>query len=279
MSRSIGTVIRMNYGGAPEAQMTLRAYVDVLLRHRGIVLLSALVVFIMVVALSLVQKPLYQASAEVLVSRQSLASVLTGTADPNETNDFERILETQARVARAPEVVRRTVEAIGVDMSRRKFLQRSQVAAQPDADLIQFTFEASDRSTATSAATAYAEQFTAYRRELDEAAVARASARLEARIAELKLSGETESALYRDLIDKRRELSILNALQTSNAFVLGPIETPIKLQPRLARNAVVALVLGTVLGAALAFAREAISTGKQPFRAEEPRVEEVADRV
>ena len=61
--------------------------------------------------LSMTQKPRYEASSQVLISRTNLGNVLTGTPDPTAQEfDFNRIIQTQANLARVPRVAQRTLQ-------------------------------------------------------------------------------------------------------------------------------------------------------------------------
>ena len=115
---------------------TLRDYLRVILRHKWVVLAALVLAPAAAVLLSLRQPPLYEASAEVLLSRQNLAATLTGTQDPTVYQQAERVAETQAQLARVPDVAQRTIDAVGVEgLTVREFLESSSVDAQRNADL------------------------------------------------------------------------------------------------------------------------------------------------
>src|SRR6266511_3189120 len=79
---------------------TLADYVAVLRRRRAVVLVAVCLVPVAALLFSLRQDKVYEASADVLLSRTSLASVLTGTPDQNAGQDPERFAQTQASLAR-----------------------------------------------------------------------------------------------------------------------------------------------------------------------------------
>ena len=87
---------------------SLHDYLGVLRRRKWLVLLGVVVVPAVAVALSLLQQPEYQASAEVLLSRQNLAAPLNNVTDQSLTGDPARLAQTQADLAQAPEVAKRT---------------------------------------------------------------------------------------------------------------------------------------------------------------------------
>jgi capsular exopolysaccharide synthesis family protein len=240
---------------------TLRDYLRILARHRWVVLTAVALVPAAAVLLALRQKPLYEASAEVLLSRQNLAATLTGTQDPTLFQQAERIAETQAKLARVPDVADRTISAVGVEgLTVRDFLASSSVSAERNADLLQFVVLSESETLAAQLATEYARQFTQYRLELDTRALVLARQEVEAQIAELDAGDDRTSALYSSLIEKEQQLRTMEALQTSNAFLVRSAERAEQVRPTPVRDGLVAGALGLLLGIMLAFTREALDT-------------------
>lgn len=245
----------------PPERASLRDYLRVLLRHRLLIAVAALAAPAAAVLLSLEQAPRYEASAEVLLSRQNLASMLTGTTDPTVYQQADRVAETQAQLARVPLVAQRTLEAAGLrGRTAEDFLAASKVTPATNADLLTFAVTDESPEIAVKLATGYARQFTRYRLELDTAAIARARSEVEAKIGQLEAAGDTRSSLYASLVEKDQQLRTLEALQTSNAYVVRSADTARKVAPRPVRNGLLGLAVGLVLGVALAFLREALDT-------------------
>ncbi len=246
--------------GTVESGATLRDYLNVARRRKWIILQAVVLVPAAAVAFSLTQEKLYQASSEVLLSRQNLAAALTGTPDATLNIQADRIAQTQASLARVPDVARRVLEQTSVEMTPKEFLDASSVSAKPNADLLEITVTDPDPEQAKLLSSAYADAFTDYRRELDTRALTRARTDVEAKLDELAGEGDRESELYRSLVDKQQQLSTLEALQTSNAFPVRRAEDTVQVQPKPVRNAILGLALGLVLGLGLAFLWEALDT-------------------
>jgi polysaccharide biosynthesis transport protein len=247
--------------GEAHHQSSLRDYLRVLKRRKWIVLQALVLVPAAAVAFSVRQEAIYEASAEVLLSRQNLAATLTGTDDPNQSLQAERVAQTQADLARVPTVAARTLEAAGLtDRTPSDLLDASKVSAKTNSDLLVLSVSDPEPSVAVRLASEYARQFTIYRRELDTAALERARRGIETRISELEEAGDRSSDLYANLVDKEQQLRTMEALQTANAFVVRFAGSAEQIQPRPVRNGALGLALGLVLGIGLAFLREALDT-------------------
>jgi tyrosine-protein kinase len=239
----------------------LHDYLRVLRRRKWLVLQAVVLLPLAAVLLSLRQERLYEASAQVLLSRDDLTAALTGTITPSSAQQPERLAETQAELARVSAVARRVLAATGsTRMSVEKFLSGSSVTAKPEADLLTFRVRNPSPERAELLATSYARQFTAYRRRLDTAALVTARQGLRERIAALDQAGRRDSGLYSSLVEKEEQLRTMEALKTSNATLVQAGEKAVLVQPRPVRNGLLALALGLIVGLALAFLRDTLDT-------------------
>ncbi len=243
--------------------LALRRILAVLRRRWWIILAAAIIAAGAAFAASTSKTPVYESSADVLLSYQNLAGSLTGTTDSTATVDPERAAATQASLARVPTVARKTLQAAGEPgRSIDDFLGSSSVSASPSSDLLTFTVRDEDPELATKLATEYATQFIAYRLELDTAAITRARDELQTRIDALSLSQQTASGsdLLANLIDKDQTLQTLQSLQTSNALLVKEGTEAAKVAPTPIRNGAIGLGLGLLVGIGFAFLREALDT-------------------
>ena len=244
---------------APQAS-TLSEYLAILSRRKAIVLISLVLVPAAAYVVSLLQEPLYESKAQVLLNRQSLANTLAGTTDPTIFQDAERVVQTQAKLAAVPAVAERTVAAVSAaGLTASELLKTSSVQPEPNVDLLEFTVRHEQPGLASRLATTYAREYTRYRTLVETRALVQARRDVRARIAELQASGTT-GAVLDDLLAKEQQLLTLETLQTGNASVVRASGAAEQVQPQVRRNLALGLVLGLGLGILLAFVADALDT-------------------
>jgi receptor protein-tyrosine kinase len=238
----------------------VRHYVEVLRRNKWTFALIALVVPVVAVVLSLRGEPLYEARAQVLLSEQNIGGELTGGQSPA-ADDPDRVAATQARVARTPELARRVLRATGLEsITVDEFLHASNVAPVPKTDILDFSVVDSMPSMAARLATAYAQHFAAYSRELETASIDRAYNDVVAEMSRVARQNGRDSTLYLRLSQDARALRTMAALRASKAQLLRRAEGTQQIEPRPARTAAFGLVAGLLLAVALVALLEALDT-------------------
>ena len=224
-------------GSGTTGAATLRDSLQVARRRRWIILQATVLVPAAAIAFSLHQQKRYQASAQVLLSSQNLANTLTGTQNSGVSLPPDRIAQTQADVARVPELARRVLERVpGSGLTPQELLDSSSVSTATNADLLTFRVTHHDPALARRLVNAYAQAYTLYRRQLDTAAIERALAGVRTRLAELARAGDRRSALYASLVERQQTLQTMEALQTSNASVVQRADHVVRTQPKTTRS-------------------------------------------
>ena len=221
-------------------------------------MLAIVLVPVAAVFLSKLQTPSYEASADVLVSRENLAATLVNVPDTLVSTDPVRFMQTQAGLARTTEVAERALKASNPSgISPGDLLANSSVRAVTDSDLLVFSTRAPTEFEAVALANAYASSYTQYRNALDNASLRRAVASVNNRLNALRRANDTSSDLYSTLLDKRQELLTIEALRTNGSTLIQPAVGAAKIRPQTVKNAQLALVFGLFLGLGLAFLLEA----------------------
>ena len=250
-----------------EEQTVLRRYLEVLQRRKWVVAVAVLVTPAVALALSSSQARSYRATAEVLLSDQNLAAVLTNTTDPQQSQLPDRYAQTEAELAGKPAVAERVLAATRGAMreaglepwSVSQFLAAADATAKQNANLLELSVTAPTVSLAIRLANAYANQFAAYRLQLDAATFSQALNQIDARLTALAQANEKDSTLYAALLDKQEQIRTLEALQTPYRVVPSPDEAT-QVQPRPIRNVMLGFVLGCLLAIVLVMVAEALDT-------------------
>src|SRR5438128_12169906 len=226
---------------------TLRDYLHVARRRKWIIALAIVLVPLVAVGLSLHQRKMYRASAEVLLATPNVANQLNGITDSGLSQDAERFAQTQADLARVPAVARGALSLAGVRGSVDDFLSVSSATPRTNADLLDLSAENHDPAVARRLATAYAQAFSHYRGQLDTAPYVNAKHRANAELAQMAAAGARTSDAYQALLRKRNQLDQYIALLTQNAVPVKSADNATQVQPRPVRNGILGLALGIVL--------------------------------
>jgi Mrp family chromosome partitioning ATPase/capsular polysaccharide biosynthesis protein len=255
--------------------VTLHDYLRVVRRRKWMVVQAALLLTLAAVAYSLHQQKRYEASADVLLSAENLSATVPGTSVNGLSQDPERTTQTQAQVARVPEVVQGALDQVsGTGLTVADFLANSSVSTSPTSDILTFAVTNPDRALAKQLANAYAQSYSTYRQHLYTDSIERAIADVDQRLQRLDRTGASlqnsrrtgvgvltaYGALYASLVDRQQTLQSMQALQPSVASVLRQADGAVLAQPKTVRNGALGLVVGLVLGLGLAFLREALET-------------------
>ncbi|MGH2898671.1 MAG: Wzz/FepE/Etk N-terminal domain-containing protein, partial [Solirubrobacteraceae bacterium] len=243
---------------AADSTTFLRPLLRVLRVRRWLIALVAVAVTGAASALSLTAKPRYEASSQVLISRTNLANVLTGTPDPTAQEfDFNRIIQTQANLARVPRVARRTLDVSGVRArTPEQFLAQSQVVTDPNTDILTMLVRDGDRALATRLASNYAREFVGYKRDAATNRLLRLQNDLQAELATL---APASALAAQDRVQLRRIRNLVS-LGDSSISVVQTAREAVQIQPKPARGALLGALLGLAIGVGLAFFVDLLDT-------------------
>jgi capsular exopolysaccharide synthesis family protein len=262
----------MNDFAAP--QMSLRDYLAVIRRRQWVLIVMLVVAVAATVISTLLQTPMYRASADILV-RQSAG--LSGGSQAAATPS----LANEVRLAESQEVRETLAELIG-------FSPQTSVRAASGASVLTFTAESTNPLTAATIANTHAEVYIDYRRssqvadylgtaevinqrlidaeerlrEIEQnylrelgalgSSSGEAAEQLRAEFAAERAPVETQLRRYIDTLDS---LSLSSDLaERSGTTIINPAAAPSSpFSPDLTRNIATALIVALVLGIGLVF--------------------------
>ncbi|MDY7103280.1 MAG: polysaccharide biosynthesis tyrosine autokinase [Actinomycetota bacterium] len=242
------------------SDLHLRDYLAVLRRRWLLLLVVPVATILVTVVLSLLAESRYRSTVEVLVSPQRGTDLVDPTSAAIASRD--RDIENELALARSD----RLEDRIRIRVEQPFTLSASRAN---DADVLALSVESGDPEVAATTADIYAEELLSLRRELavDEftataGVVQQAIDDIDTELAELE--AEPDGGAERELraLESRRQTLVqqLEAIQLNtdlasqrSAFVLNPAVAPDSpISPNPLRNAIAALVVGLVLGAAAA---------------------------
>jgi succinoglycan biosynthesis transport protein ExoP len=252
-------------------ELELRDYLHVLRRRRWVVIATMLVVTAAALVASLVQRPVYEGTAELLLELRAPESIF----DPNtgQRYDSARAVDTEIEVLKS-EPVRAAV--------RRELRTAPAVSATPvgDTDVIEVRARSTEPKEAAAVANAYANAYIDFRRQKAVDTLLAAGKEIQETVADLQrqidgLDAQVNSApppvraqLEQSMVSSRQsllsqqslfrqkleQLQVDAALKSGGAQVVTPASVPDSpVEPTPKRDAALALTVGLMLGVGLAF--------------------------
>ena len=239
-----------------ESEFDLRDYLQVLRRRKGLIIFVVALAVMASLVVTNLQTPVYAGTAEVLLQPRSTEFLFDPTG--GQRLDPARAIQTEIRLLES-QPVRAAV--------REKLGSVPPVSARPldQTDVIEVTAESIDPALAAATANAYATAYIEFRRKQAVDDILAASEQIQTKIGDLqKLIDQappnqkdalvSAQAVFRQKLD---QLQVDGALKSGGAQLVTPAATPTEpVKPRPLRSAVTALVVGLMLGVALAFLRD-----------------------
>lgn len=240
-----------------------RPYWRVIRRRRSVVLTAVVACVVGAYLISASQTAVYEASAEVLVQPRSAGSIFSAAA-PLSAESAQRLVDTEAQFIEST-MIRTAVQA---DLQLRDLPPPVDARPIEGTDVIRITVRNADPASAAAVADAYAAAFIEMRRELavdeldaavDQLAVA--IDELETQIGTLGPGTERSAAEARRnaLLQAAEQLRLDAGLRTGGASIIEDPAIPSDpVAPNPGRAAIIALVVGLLIGLAAALALDSL---------------------
>lgn len=288
----------MPYEELPDAEpqgMTLRDYVGVLSRRWWVIALVVVVATAAALLFSLIQTPVYQATAKIMYEpRLDVSDPLSGTGTTS--NDSQAELEGVATVIASPVLAKSGGAAVAASIGAQADYTVTAVVEQPAGNatssmVADVNAQSDDPKTAQAAANGYAAAFIAYKKQQQRVQVFKAIKALRQ-----QMKGYTGSAKistdYLILSQRLQDLLILASTVTGDFSLVVPAALPTSpVSPKPLRSGILGFAVGLFAGIGLAFLLEQFDNGlhgakdvsrilKQPIIGRIPRFveKEGADR-
>lgn len=219
--------------------------------------IAAILVLLGIVAVNAIQQvrgPRYAAGANVFHSTTDIGAILTDI-QPSFV-DPDRVIETALALARSPEVYDRAAKTVGPGRNGDDIRGSTTVSGDNDSDVIEFKTTVDDPDEAVRTVNAVATQYIAWRSEIFGKDIARAIARIEARLGRAG-GGAGANA---DLREQLNRLRTLEALHSGGAVLTERASEAPQVSPSPVRDTVLGASFGFVIALLIAGLREAFNT-------------------
>ncbi|MGH9279838.1 MAG: YveK family protein, partial [Acidimicrobiales bacterium] len=231
----------------------LREYGRTLWRRKGLIALAVAVTVGASLVYSFVTKPVYAATASVLLGPRVVESPFDPSAGVR--LDANRTVANEIEVFKSKSVTDAVTDKIGP-------APRVSVTSRTGTDVLYVTADSTDRVRAAEVANAYANAYIEFRRTRAVDDLLAAGKQIQSKVSDLQREidtasgGAREQLLQQQLLFKQKldQLQVDAALKTGGAELVTPAavpSTPVK--PKPLQSALIALVVGLLVGVALAF--------------------------
>ncbi len=226
------------------------------IRERWWVIIAAVVIVLAAsVVVSLIQTPQYRASARLLYQDNNFDQALFGSQLFSSSSQDREVLTAAALVKLEP-VAEAVKETLGTDMTSTSLLGMVTVDSESSTNIITIDAVSADPDQAATVANAFAEQFIAFRQSTNRATVAAAREMVKEQLDTLS-EADAESAYGLMLKEKYESLRILESMENGGFTLVEQATPPLSpFSPQSVRNAILAVIIGLVLGLGLAFLLE-----------------------
>ena len=226
-------------------------------RWKLIGLVTALVVAAALVT-SLSQTKQYEGVAKVVLSSSERATAIINPEVDTRSDDPEREINTQVELITFETVAERVLARLSLDMSTDELLDKVKTEIEGNSNIVSIKARDPDPDQAAAIATAFADEYAAFRQETARASLNEAAETARTRLDQLS-EAERLSPEGRELAARLRQIEIAAAAQQGGVEVARRADVPTSVaSPKPVRTAVLALVLGFILAVGIAFAFEVV---------------------
>jgi polysaccharide biosynthesis transport protein len=228
---------------------------SVLRRHYRLILLLTLLGAAAAFGASALQTKEYTASASLLFRKSYYAESLFGNSVAPVTQDPTREAATNERLVGLRIVAVDTAQKFP-EFSSEQIAQMVNVSTAGESEIVSVSATASDPEKAREIANTFARRFIHVRAKAEKSKLIEAKRLAEGEYKRLALT-ERNGVRGRALARASERLGVLASLQTGDAELVQPAETPVSpSSPKTRRNTIIGLLLGVALGVLGAFLRE-----------------------
>ena len=258
-------------------ELDLRDYLTVISARRWVIIRSVVVVALVALIASLLQSPVYQGEARVLIAEKGSSVDVFGGLGLDISSQAERGLQTQVQLMQVRPLLENTIRRLELGITPEQLAGRVQVNAVGQTNIVTVVAQDGSAETAAEIANTLADEFVAWSRDYRRESISAAAEEVDTRLAlakeeilelgrEISAQGKSDELAaelaiatgnYTTLAGKLEELRISEQLEVGSGRVVSPaVVSAEPVKPTPARNTALGLVVGLVFGLGLAFLYE-----------------------
>jgi non-specific protein-tyrosine kinase len=260
---------QVNAGAAPsERGFEIRDYVNVLRRRKAIVIVAVAVTLGVAIVASIVQTPVYEAEARVLLNTDQNSNLFD--TNNNSSSDPGRVAATEVEVVQSAPVAQAVQKAIGISPS-------ISAGVVGDTNVLSIKARNTNAATAAKIANAYANAYVDVKRKERVNDLLATSSQVQSKIDDIGKQitaldasattpqAQADAAQQRDALFSQQatfrqtlaQLQVETATASGGAQLVTPaVASGSPVEPKPLRSIALALALGLVLGISVAFGVE-----------------------
>lgn len=257
--------------------MELRDYLNVMRARKWTIILAVATLTITALVVSLLQAPVYEGEAKILIAEKSSGADIFGSLGLDVSSQPERGLQTQVQLMQVRPLLENTIRRLDLGVTPEELAKRVTVAAVGQTNIVSVTAQDGSAERAAEIANTLADEFVMWSRDAKREAINSAAVEVEARLEtskqeildlgrKIKAQGKSDdlsaelaiaTGNYTTLAAKLEELRISAQLEEGSGRVVSPAAVSAEpVEPSPLRNTVLGLVVGLVFGLGMAFLYE-----------------------
>lgn len=268
--------------------MEIQQFLSIIKVRKFIIIQAVLVIFVVSLAFSLTQKPVYKASATILLKEKNLgSSILFGDLMRQFSAQPERSLQTQLKLLTIRPVLQRVINKLnlrtekGEKIAPEGLLSKIEVTPEGQANMVTVSVKDSVPIKAKEIANTLINEYLIDSKQSNSSEVSQASIEVAKKLKDtedgiivlakeiakkrrnetvpddLKAKMDMATGLYVMLSEKYEQLRISEKLNTGEAYLVSPAEIPVSpVSPKPMVNGILSVIGGLIFGFGLAMVAE-----------------------
>lgn len=265
----------------PDDTIDLRDLLRVIRTRKWIIIAVTVLATALAVGYSLLQTPLYESEARVLITEKNAGATIVGAQGSEFSSQPERNLQIQVELMKGRPLLEDTIETLALDLTPEELADKVEVAAVGQTNVVPVKATDAKPQVAADIANTLAQAYVTWSREYNRESIRAAIEEIEPRLTQAKaevidlgkriqgrggsseLAAELEIATtnYTTLTQQLEQLKVSEQLEAGSGRVVSPaVVTKEPVSPKPMRNGALGLAIGLVVGLGVAFMREYLDT-------------------